>query len=89
VKLLKHFAAKAGTIPKLRLKRRHSSDLMPKRMILLLGIKYVGEKMALELSKRFKSVTDVGIALRNGRLVAGMIPKIGPVGIKRLNEWLN
>jgi len=88
VKLLKYFAQKAGKLPKLRLKRKYTSDLMPKRMILLLGIKYVGEKMALELSKRFNSVTDVGIALRNGRLVAGIIPKLGPVGIKRLKEWL-
>ena len=89
VKLLKYFADKAGKSPKLRLKRKYTSDLMPKRMILILGIKYVGEKMALELSKRFNSVTDLGIALRNGRLVAGMIPNLGPVGIKRLNEWLN
>jgi len=88
VKLLKYFARKSGTVPKLRTKRRRISDLMPKRMIMLLGIKYVGEKMALELSKRFKSVTDVGIALRNGKLVAGMIPKLGPVGIRRLKEWL-
>ena len=89
VKLLKYFAQKAGKLPKLRLKRKRISDLMPKRMILLLGIKYVGEKMALELSKRFNSVTDIGIALRNGTLFAGMIPKLGPVGIVRLKEWLN
>jgi len=89
VKLLKYFADKAGKLPKLRLKRKYTSDLMPKRMILILGIKYVGEKMALELSKRFNSVTDLGIALRNGRLIAGMIPNLGPVGIRRLNEWLN
>ncbi len=87
-KLLKYFARKAGTLPKLRMRRRRISDLMPKRMIVLTGIKYVGEKMALELSKRYKSVTDVGIALRNGKLVAGMIPNLGPVGIRRLKEWL-
>ena len=87
-KLLKYFAKKAGTLPKLRLKRRRISDLMPKRMIILLGIKYVGEKMALQLSKRYRSVTDVGIALRTGKLVSGMIPKLGPVGIRRLKEWL-
>jgi len=88
VKMLKHFAAKAGTTPKLRLKRRHSSDLMPKRMILLLGIKYVGEKMALELSKIYSSIWALCKDLRHGRLQAGMIPKLGPVGIKRLKEWL-
>ena len=89
VKLLKYFARKAGVVPKLRTKRRRINDLMPKRMIMLMGIKYVGEKMALELSKRYRTVTDLGIALRNGKLVAGMIPKLGHVGVKRLNEWLN
>jgi len=88
VKMLKYFAQKAGKAPKLRMKRRRSTDLMPKRMILLSGIKGVGEKMALELSKRYSSVTDVGIALQTGRLVPGMIPNLGPIGIKRLKDWL-
>jgi len=88
VKLLKYFASKAGKLPKLRLKRRHISDLMPKRMIVLLGIKYVGEKMALELSKRYDSIFDLALALHQNRIRPGMIPKLGAVGIKRLKEWL-
>jgi len=88
VKLLKYFAKKAGTLPKLRLKRRRISDLMPKRMILLLGIKYVGEKMALELSKRYKSIFDLALALHQNKIRPGMIPKLGEVGVARLKKWL-
>ena len=88
VKLLKYFAQKAGTIPKLRIKRRRISDLMPKRMIMLLGIKYVGQKMALELSKRYRSILGLALALNADAILPGDIPKLGEVGIKRLKEWL-
>ncbi len=88
VKLLRFFAKKAGILPKLRLKRKRISDLMPKRMIMLIGIKYVGEKMALALSKRYKSIFDLALALHQNRIRPGMIPKLGTAGIKRLKEWL-
>ena len=86
VKLLKYFAQKAGKSPKLRMKRIHSTDLMPKRMILLNSIKGVGEKMALELSKNYASVLELCIALDTGRMKR--IKGLGTVGIKRLKDWL-
>lgn len=86
VKLLKYFAQKAGKAPKLRMKRRRSTDLMPKRMILLSGIKGVGEKMALELSKNYNSVLDLCLALDMNRIKR--IKGLGPTGIKRLKDWL-
>lgn len=89
VKLLKYFASKAGKTPKLRIKKRHTTDLMPKRMVVLLGIKGVGEKLALELSKRYRSIFALALALHHDELRPGMIPKLGAVGIKRLKEWLN
>ena len=89
VKLLKYFASKAGKTPKLRLKKRHTTDLMPKRMVVLLGIKGVGQKMALELSKRYRSIFSLGLALHHDEIKPGMIPKLGAVGIRRLKEWLN
>ena len=88
VKLLKYFARKAGIAPKLRTKRKRISDLMPKRMIMLMGIKYVGQKMALELSKRYSSIFALSLALAEKRIKPGMIPKLGVVGIRRLEEWL-
>jgi len=86
VKLLKHFSAKAGLSPKLRMKRSRTSDLMPKRMILLHRIKGVGEKMALELSKNYSSILELGIALDMGKLKT--IKGLGPKGVKRLKDWL-
>jgi len=88
VKLLKYFAKKAGKVPKLRTKRRHISDLMPKRMILLLGIKGVGEKTALGLSKRYGYIFDLSLALHRDEIKPGDIPMLGEAGIKRLKEWL-
>jgi len=88
VKLLKYFAQKSGSSPKLRLKKRHIADLMPKRMIVLLGIKGVGQKMALELSKRYGSIFSLGLALNQNMILPGDIPKLGEVGINRLKEWL-
>lgn len=86
VRLLKYFAQKAGKSPKLRMKRIYSTDLMPKRMILLSSIKGIGEKMALELSKNYDSVLELCLALNMGRMKR--IKGLGIVGIKRLKEWL-
>ena len=88
VKLLKHFAAKAGKAPKLRIKRSFSSDIMPKRMIVLMSIKGIGEMIALELCKIYASIFAICRDLRNGILLPGMIKNLGPVGIKRLKESL-
>ncbi|KKM96542.1 hypothetical protein LCGC14_1177070 [marine sediment metagenome] len=88
VKLLKHFAAKAGKSPKLRIKRTRSSDIMPKRMMVLLSIKGVGEKMALELSKVYPSIYGLCHDLYHGLIRAGMIKGLGPEGIRRLKDWL-
>lgn len=86
VKLLKYFAQKAGKSPKLRMKRTRSSDLMPKRMIILTGIKGVGEKMALDLSKNYSSILDLCLDLDMGRMTR--IKGLGPIGMKRLKDWL-
>ena len=86
VKMLKYFAQKAGKAPKLRIKRRRSTDLMPKRMIILTGIKGVGEKMALELSKNYSSILELSLALDMGRMIR--IKGLGPIGMKRLKDWL-
>ncbi len=88
VKLLKHFAVKAGKSPKLRIKRTHSTDIMPKRMIVLVGIKGIGEKIALELCKRYPSIYSLCNDLYHGLLRPGMIKYVGEVTIKRLNESL-
>ncbi len=86
VKMLKYFAQKAGLSPKLRIKRRRLTDLMPKRMILLTGIKGVGEKMALDLSKNYSSILELSLALDMGRMIR--IKGLGPIGMKRLKDWL-
>ena len=86
VKMLKYFAQKAGKAPKLRIKRTRSSDIMPKRMIILTGIKGVGEKMALELSKNYNSILDLCLDLDHGRI--RKVKGLGPIGIKRLKDWL-
>lgn len=86
VKMLKYFAQKAGKAPKLRIKRRRLTDLMPKRMIILTGIKGVGEKMALELSKNYSSILDLCLDLDMGRMTR--IKGLGPIGMKRLKDWL-
>lgn len=86
VKMLKYFAQKAGKAPKLRMKRTRSSDIMPKRMIVFSSIKGVGEKMALELSKNYDSVLDLALALNMNRMKR--INGLGPIGIKRLKDWL-
>ena len=88
VKLLKYFADKAGKAPKLRIKRTYSTDLMPKRMIVLLGIKGIGEKIALELCKVYSSIFSLCLALHRGELQPGMIKYIGEVTIERLNRSL-
>ncbi len=86
VRLLKYFAQKAGKAPKLRMKRTHSTDLMPKRMILLNSIKGVGEKMALELSKNYFSILDLCLSLDADGMKK--IKGLGHVGIQRLKDWL-
>lgn len=88
VKLLKHFAAKAGKAPKLRIKRLRLTDLMPKRMIVLIGIKGIGEKIALELSKQYTSIFELCMDLAKGILQPGDIRYVGEVTIKRLRESL-
>lgn len=88
VKMLKYFADKAGKAPKLRIKRRYSTSLMPKRMIVLLGIKGIGEKIALELCKVYSSIFSLCLALNRGELQPGMIKYIGKVTIERLNRSL-
>ncbi len=88
VKLLKYFAEKAGKAPKLRIKRTYSTELMPKRMIVLLGIKGIGEKIALELSKRYDSIFYLCQALYHSELLPGMIKYVGEVTIQRLEESL-
>jgi len=88
VKLLKYFAQKAGKAPKVRIKRTRSSDIMPKRMIVLMGIKGIGEKIALELCKIYTSVYALCIDLRHGRLQPGMIKYVGEGKIKILKESL-
>ncbi len=88
VKLLKYFSQKAGKAPKIRIKRTYSTDLMPKRMIVLMSIKGIGEKIALELCKVYDSIFDLVVALNTGRLQPGMIKNLGVVGIKRLKESL-
>ena len=88
VKLLKHFAAKAGKTPKLRIKRTYSTDIMPKRMIVLLSIKGIGEKIALELSKAYKSILELCLNLSRSYLQPGDIKYVGEVTIKRLKESL-
>jgi len=88
VKLLKYFADKAGKAPKLRIKRGYSTELMPKRMIVLLGIKGIGEKIALELSKHYDSIYRLCLALYSGELCEGMIKYVGEVTIQRLKESL-
>jgi len=87
-KLLKYFASKAGKMPKIRTKRRLISDIMPKRMIVLLGIKGVGEKIALELSKRYNSIFSLALALHRDEIVPGMIPQLGEGKITLLKQWL-
>jgi len=88
VKLLKYFADKAGKAPKLRIKRTYSTDLMPKRMIVLLGIKGIGENRALELSKNYKSIFELCLNISRDYLKPGMIKYIGEVTIERLKESL-
>ena len=88
VKLLKYFADKAGKAPKLRIKRTYSTDLMPKRMIVLLSIKGIGEKIALELCKRYNSIYALCLELRHNVLQPGMVKLVGEVTIKRLKESL-
>jgi len=88
VKLLKYFADKAGKVPKLRIKRTYSTDLMPKRMIVLLGIKGIGENRALELSKNYKSIFELCLNISRDYLKPGMIKYIGEVTIERLKESL-
>lgn len=88
VKLLKYFADKAGKTPKLRVKRTFSMDLMPKRMIVLLGIKGIGEKIALELSKNYKSIFELCLNMSRDYLKPGMIKYVGEVTIERLKESL-
>ena len=88
VKMLKYFAEKAGKAPKLRIKRKYSTDLMPKRMIVLLGIKGIGEKIALELCKVYDSIYRLCLALVHHNLKPGMIKYVGEVTIERLKGSL-
>ena len=88
VKMLKYFADKAGKAPKLRIKRRYSTDSMPRRMVVLLGIKGIGENRALELCKVYDSIYRLCLALHRGELQPGMIKYIGEVTIERLKRSL-
>jgi len=88
VKLLKYFAQKAGKAPKLRIERTLAMDLMPKRMIVLLGIKGIGENRALELCKVYDSIFGLCLALHRGQLQPGMIKYVGEVTIERLKGSL-
>jgi ERCC4-type nuclease len=88
IKMLKYFAEKAGKLPKLRFRRRYITDLMPKMMIVLMGIKGIGEKMALELNKHYSSVFALCLALHTGELREGIIKGVGPATITLLKRYL-
>lgn len=84
-KMIKYFEYKCGTEPKLRIRKQRVNRLLPKPLRLYNSIEGVGPKLGLELYTRYKNPWELGVALRNGTLPK--IKRLGPKGIKNLEEW--
>ena len=90
IKLLKFFLVKAGQLPKIRAKRFHYHELLPKKMLMFMSIKSVGMKMALKLAQKYDSITDYGIDIRvrGPKLVSKDIPGLGEKGVRIHTLWV-
>lgn len=86
VMMAKYFLRKAGTKPKLRLRKHSINKMLPKTVQLLMGIKGIGRKTALNIYEKYSHITQLGLALYTGKIEK--ISGVGPKTQELLRKWL-